>query len=81
MNHWLIWITNCAKPYRQEFRGLFKKSQATVIYSSTEPEEALAMGGQIAILNQGRLLQTGVTRHLYDHPATIGSAGFLAVHQ
>jgi len=59
---------------RQEFSGLFKKSQATVIYTSTEPEEALAMGGQIAILSQGHLLQTGVTRYLYDHPATIESA-------
>ena len=59
---------------RQEFSGLFQKSQATVIYTSTEPEEALAMGGQIAILSQGHLLQTGVTRHLYDHPATIESA-------
>jgi len=59
---------------RQEFSGLFQKSQATVIYTSTEPEEALAMGGQIAILSQGHLLQTGVTRYLYDHPATIESA-------
>lgn len=63
---------------RHEFRGLFKKSQATVIYTSAEPEEALAMGGQIAILHQGRLLETGMAKDVYDHPATLESASIFS---
>lgn len=54
---------------RAEMRNIFAtRREAIVVYSTTEPQEALMLGGQIFVLDQGRLLQSGPTLHVYHHP-------------
>jgi glycerol transport system ATP-binding protein len=55
---------------RVEIQTLFKKSGAVVVYATTEPAEALLLGGQTAVLHEGRLLQCGPTLEVYGAPAT-----------
>ena len=56
---------------RLEMRSLFTGSEATVVYATTEPIEALLLGGYTAVLDEGRLLQYGPTLEVFHHPASI----------
>ncbi|MCB1829811.1 MAG: ABC transporter ATP-binding protein, partial [Gammaproteobacteria bacterium] len=40
---------------REELPKLFRDSGATVVYATTEPAEALLLGGCTATLHQGRI--------------------------
>lgn len=53
---------------RQELRNLFEKSNTLVVYATTEPAEALLLGGQVAIMDQGGVLQAGATLDVYNRP-------------
>ena len=55
---------------RTELRTLFKDRDTVVVYATTEPEEALVLGGKTAVLHEGRLVQHGVTAECYRRPAT-----------
>ncbi len=54
-----------------DLQDIFKQRDAIVVYTTTEPTEALKLGGNIAILDQGRMIQTGVTSEVYHKPANI----------
>ncbi len=55
---------------RPEFRSLFgNNTSAIIIYSTTEPLEALMLGGRIVILDEGRVLQTGDVHEAFHNPA------------
>ena len=56
---------------RVELRHIFSEGRSTVVYATTEPQEALMLGGNILVLDQGRLLQTGATVDVYRKPATV----------
>lgn len=56
---------------RYEMREIFKTSQTIAVYASTEPVEALSLGGNTAVLHEGRLVQFGRTVDVYHKPATI----------
>ena len=53
---------------RTEMREIFKRRQSIVVYATTEPPEALALGGNTAVLFEGRLEQFGQTVDVYQHP-------------
>jgi len=53
---------------REEFRGLFEASGAIFVYATTEPQEALLLGGKTATLWQGRVTQLGPTPEVYRPP-------------
>ncbi|MCP4348742.1 MAG: ABC transporter ATP-binding protein [Desulfobacterales bacterium] len=53
---------------RVELQEIFKQRKGIVVYTTTEPSEALMMGGNIAVLHEGRLLQEGSTPQVYRHP-------------
>ncbi|MDK2126735.1 ABC transporter ATP-binding protein [Parachitinimonas caeni] len=55
---------------RAELKDLFADSQTTVVYATTEPQEALLLGGYTAVLDEGRLLQFAPTLDVFHHPAT-----------
>jgi glycerol transport system ATP-binding protein len=59
---------------REELRRLFSERGATVVYATTEPQEALQLGGRIAVLSQGRLLQSGPTLEVFRRPANVAVA-------
>ena len=53
---------------RVELQEIFRKRSAIVVYTTTEPSEALMLGGDIVVLDEGRVLQTGATAAVYQHP-------------
>lgn len=55
---------------RSELKDIFQKRKAIVVYTTTEPSEALMLGGDIVVIDEGRILQTGHTPHVYRNPAT-----------
>jgi hypothetical protein len=46
---------------RVELQEIFRKRSAIVVYTTTEPSEALMLGGNVVVLDEGRVLQTGAT--------------------
>lgn len=59
---------------REELPKLFQDSGATVVYATTEPAEALLLGGYTATLHQGRIAQYGPTSSVYRMPEDLLSA-------
>lgn len=60
--------------FRDELRGVFSERNCIAVYATTEPAEALALGGNTAVLHEGRLLQYGRTEDVYHRPDDILSA-------
>lgn len=60
---------------RDELPKLFRDSGATVVYATTEPTEALLLGGYTATLYEGEVIQYGVTAEVYRKPVDQRSAG------
>jgi glycerol transport system ATP-binding protein len=56
---------------REELTQLFAAGQSTVIYATTEPGEALLLGGYTAVLDAGELLQYGPTAEVFHRPKSI----------
>lgn len=54
---------------RAEIPRIFEESGAIFVYATTEPEEALLLGGRTATLWQGRVTQFGPTTQVYRQPA------------
>ena len=55
---------------REEFRGIFdtKASEDCIlIYSSTDPVEAMQLGGQILVMDEGRILQQASAKEIYEN--------------
>ena len=56
---------------RDELSQLFASGQSTVVYATTEPTEALLLGGYTAVMDAGELLQYGRTAEVFHHPRSI----------
>ena len=56
---------------RDELSQLFAAGESTVVYATTEPTEALLLGGYTAVLDAGELLQYGPTAEVFHHPRSI----------
>ena len=56
---------------REELTQLFASGDSTVVYATTEPGEALLLGGYTAVLHEGRLLQYGPTAEVFHAPASL----------
>lgn len=59
---------------RAEIPRIFEASGAIFVYATTEPEEALLLGGQTATLWEGRITQFGPTPEVYRQPADATTA-------
>ncbi|MFZ5752313.1 MAG: ABC transporter ATP-binding protein [Pseudomonadota bacterium] len=53
---------------REEIPKIFEESGAIFVYATTEPEEALLLGGNVATLWEGRVTQFGPTAEVYRQP-------------
>ncbi len=53
---------------RLEMRSIFSSRDAIVVYATTEPYEALLLGGTVSVLDKGQVLQSGSTLEVYHHP-------------
>ena len=56
---------------REELSQLFAAGDSTVVYATTEPTEALLLGGYTAVLDAGELLQYGPTAEVFHRPKSI----------
>ena len=56
---------------RDELTDLFSAGDSTVIYATTEPGEALLLGGYTAVLDAGELLQYGPTSEVFHQPKSL----------
>ena len=56
---------------RDELSQLFASGRSTVVYATTEPTEALLLGGYTAVMDAGELLQYGRTAEVFHHPRSI----------
>ena len=62
---------------RADLRGIFRSGRATVVYSTTEPDEALQMGGTTIVMDEGRILQMGPAASVHAAPVSVTAAGIL----
>src|SRR5438874_10254935 len=56
---------------RTELPRIFEASGAIFVYATTEPSEALLLGGRTVCMWQGEVLQAGETSKVYRHPDTL----------
>jgi glycerol transport system ATP-binding protein len=56
---------------RDELSALFAAGNSTVVYATTEPGEALMLGGYTAVMDAGELLQYGPTAEVFQRPRSI----------
>jgi len=59
---------------RAEIPRIFAESGAIFVYATTEPEEALLLGGNTATLWKGRVTQFGPTSDVYRQPQSATTA-------
>jgi len=69
------------KRLRQEMQIELKQIQRavgiTAIFVTHDQEEALTLSDQIAIINDGRLIQIGAPTEIYENPGSVFAASFL----
>lgn len=64
---------------RSEIRALQRQLGITSVYVTHDQEEAFSIADQVALMNQGRLVQLGTPRDLYRQPADRFVAEFVGV--
>jgi ABC-type Fe3+/spermidine/putrescine transport system ATPase subunit len=62
---------------RHEIKSLQKRLGFTSLIVTHDQQEALVMADRIAVLNQGRIEQTGTPEQIYQRPATPFVADFM----
>jgi putative spermidine/putrescine transport system ATP-binding protein len=62
---------------QEELRDLHRRLGTTFIFVTHDQDEALSMSDEIVIVNQGRIVQRGSPKDLYDRPASHFVADFL----
>ena len=60
-----------------ELKRLQREVGITTMYVTHDQEEALTMSDRIAVMRQGRVLQVGTPREIYDAPGDLFVAGFI----
>ncbi len=64
---------------RGEIRSVQRQLGITSVYVTHDQEEAFSIADQVAVLNQGRLVQLGTPRELYRRPADRFVAEFVGL--
>ena len=62
---------------RREIRDLIHRVGTTTVFVTHEQDEAFDLGDRVALLERGRLIQTGTPDQLYAEPANAFVAGFI----
>ena len=61
---------------RAEIVKLHQRSSATIVYATTAPEEALALGQRTVVLVDGAVQQDAIAQSIYNAPANLAVARF-----
>jgi multiple sugar transport system ATP-binding protein len=64
-------------PMRAEILRLHHRLQATIIYATHDPVEAMTMGDRVAVMTEGALQQIDSPLRLYREPENLFAAGYL----
>lgn len=56
---------------REDLQQIFRERDTVIVYATTEPLEALTLGGTTAVMHEGRLVQHGPTPDVYHRPASV----------
>jgi glycerol transport system ATP-binding protein len=56
---------------RAEMLEIFTRRNSIVVYATTEPLEALMLGGTTSVMDAGRLLQSGSTLEVFHRPNSV----------
>ncbi len=59
---------------REQLPELFAGRGAVVVYATSEPEEALLLGGKTALMSDGTVTQFGTTAEIYRKPDSLTAA-------
>jgi len=62
---------------RTELKDIHREIGITAVYVTHDQAEAMAISDRIAVMEEGRILQVGTPRELYDEPADVRVARFL----
>ncbi|MCY4530125.1 MAG: ABC transporter ATP-binding protein [Chloroflexi bacterium] len=64
---------------RGEVKSILADAGVTVVFVTHDQDDALFMGDRIAIINEGRIEQSGTPEQVFHEPETRFAAGFLGV--
>jgi spermidine/putrescine transport system ATP-binding protein len=67
------------KALQIELKALQEEVGVTFVYVTHDQEEALTMSDRIAVMSEGRIVQVGSPKDVYEEPATAYVADFLGV--
>lgn len=63
--------------FRAELKRLVGELKTTTIYVTHDQVEAMSLGDRIAVMREGKIVQVGTPKEVYDRPATEFVGGFL----
>jgi len=63
--------------FRDEIRRLVSDAETTTLVTTSDPREAMALAGQVAIMDLGKILQSGDPATVYNRPVDPFVARFL----
>ena len=69
----------CARTCRSSSRRCRRTLGITFVFVTHDQEEALTMSDRVAVMNGGRVEQSGPPQEMYEEPATLFVADFLGV--
>ena len=59
---------------REEFKNIFSQGlseESIVIFSTTDPREAMELNGKVTVLDEGKVLQVGEAKEIFENPKTL----------
>ena len=59
---------------REEFKNIFSQGlseESIVIFSTTDPREAMELNGEVIVLDEGKVLQVGSAKDIFENPKTL----------
>jgi multiple sugar transport system ATP-binding protein len=62
---------------RAELARLHRRLRATIVYVTHDQEEALTLGGRVAVMRDGNVEQVAPPMEVYRRPASVFVAGFV----
>jgi ABC-type Fe3+/spermidine/putrescine transport system ATPase subunit len=65
------------KRLQEQLREIHQRLATTFIYVTHDQEEALKLSHRVALMRDGRLVQLGTPRHIYERPASRFAAEFI----